>query len=123
MQRFSWALVVWGLLTGCNDEPCDPGQLYRDGLCFPAPADAAMKADGLAEEAGTTGAYGRTCVDDVSHADCQAPAPVCLKPPGQTAGFCSAVACDATPEICPSGWRCVDLASFVPGAPWACVPL
>lgn len=113
--RIGRGFVVWAaaalasLAVGCTeDTPCDPGQEFVGGMCYPA-ADAAVPAGedagAASQEAGGTSAFDRTCA---TSADCIAPADYCAVPPGK----CTATGCETDPAVCPPTWTCFDLTPF-----------
>lgn len=112
------------LVASCQPEDrCDVGYRFSYGQCLPEPG-AAPDAGAASDSGGADGiGFGTPCEDGISHRDCQSPTTsVCLIAPGTTRGVCSQVGCDQAPALCPPGWRCFDLSSFQPGAPFGCVP-
>ena len=129
IRNVSRALLAAALLTaGCaNTATCDPNERFKEGMCFPKPAEAPPSdaaTDGAntpavcTADAALTGEFGRTCT---KHSECGCPAPICAVPPGQTEGFCTQ-ACTNDPSICPSGYRCIDLSAIDPSYPSTCLP-
>ncbi len=82
------------------------------------PSDAqSVRPDAGAPGDGGGSAFGRTCT---TNPDCTAPADYCAVLPGQTQGYCTATGCTENASVCPSGWGCLNLALFTPGAPSIC---
>lgn len=116
------------LTSGCaNTASCDPDERFKEGMCFPKPAEAPPNdaaADGAntpavcSADATLTGEFGKTCA---AHSECGCPAPICAIQPGQTEGFCTRV-CTNDPSVCPSGYRCIDLSAIDPSYPSTCLP-
>lgn len=115
-------------IFGCaNTATCDPDQRFKNGMCFPKAAQAAVTdAGGDAEpgpvtctpDAAPTGQFNRTCT---KHSECGCPAPVCAVPPGQKQGFCTRTCLD-DPAVCPSNFNCIDLSAIDPSYPKTCLP-
>jgi hypothetical protein len=123
-----------GLLAGCtDDDPCDPGQIERYGLCYPAPTDgnggsggssasgmAGAEVGGAAESAAGAGAvdtpFGSDCQDETDSSDCGGDAPVCanLTPLGQSV-YCTQIDCAEGEEhagVCPAGFTCFAVSGY-----------
>jgi hypothetical protein len=115
-MRVRRGLFLLALLTGpaCVSEPCDPGQTYRHGLCYPdVDAQGAPGAD-----AGDPFAhYGDPCADT---SECDAPTDYCALQPGQPTGYCTHTGCLEDESVCPDGWDCLDLSVFNPTLPSIC---
>jgi len=117
-------LFMVAALGACDDQPCDPGQRYSKGICLAgaAPTDGGAGTEGgqapalMCEAGGVT--WGGRCMTD---ADCGCGADSCGKIPGQAVGSCTRTGCKQDPSVCPSGWRCMDLAAFDPMLPSVCV--
>lgn len=124
MQRSAAVLAVCLCLFGCEaDDPCDDGQVYKQGVCVvetDGDKDAGSKKDAGDEptpDAGMGGGseckedqsavLGKSCMED---AECNCAAPYCAKQPGQAMGFCTAY-CQPSPDDCPTGYRCFDLSA------------
>ena len=115
-------LCLW-LLAACEvDDPCDPGQTYMQGLCFPkmtppppGPVDAGAD-DGAASDAGELkDTFGKTCA---SAEDCAGGnATVCAPAPFSSCTQQNCMDGEAHAGACPSGWRCLA----IPSMPSACV--
>ena len=103
-------------LAGCG-EKCDPGYHIEESICY---VDVAAAA-GAAGAAGAPAApscddpsietFGAVCYSD---ADCVCDSDFCAGYPGQ-AGICTLRGCGTDPSICPSGYSCMDLSTFVAG--------
>lgn len=129
-------LLALGLVaTACDSSDCDPGQTYRDGLCYPdpdaAPAEGTADAGTDAADAGTIDAgaadaavdafahYGDVCEET---AECEAPSNYCAIQPGETVGYCTHTGCVEDASVCPDDWSCLDLSVFDPTLPSICTP-
>ena len=130
-----WVLLgAIGLLGGCkDDEPCDPGQIERHGLCYPAPASGAggsagSSASGQAgaglggaeESSAGSGAldtpFGTECQDQEGSSDCGGEAPVCadMTPLGQSV-YCTQIDCaegEANAGVCAAGFTCFAVSGY-----------
>jgi hypothetical protein len=132
---------IWSiaLSTGCEDQ-CDPGWEIKNHECV----RSAAAADGASADAGATGA---DAADDGTQEDaggdggdagsqcttsqlgvacretteCTCDTSFCAANPG-TVGFCTRTGCLQDASVCPSGWSCMDLASFGEGLPSICIP-
>ena len=128
---------------GCSDSRCGGGQVRVDGNCIAYDAYIAAArgassggaSSGGADSGGRSGAdsggastangggpsqeveFGGLCT---AHTDCGGDSNYCATPPGEPA-YCTISGCDATPDICPAGFQCFDLAQFVPGEPFICL--
>lgn len=128
MRRAIHLLVSLAALTvnACQPETrCDKGYVFNDGQCLRAPVMSGSSDAGANDGGGpdVTITFGTPCRDGKNHSDCQsATTSVCLIYPDHEVGQCSAVGCNITPAICPTGWSCFDLSTFQPGAPFGCVP-
>ena len=139
-------LGLCGTNAGCkDDDPCDPGQIEKNGQCYPAPASGGTAsgegggagAGGAADNgeadggvgkaaAGAPGAslntpVGTPCLDTTASSDCGGDAPVCadLSPLGQSV-MCTQLDCaagEANAGACPSGFTCFQ----APGYPSVCI--
>ncbi len=122
------ALAAWAFDACAPFASCDPDQRLQAGLCLPAggspPSADAGTVDGsgppasCSGDAASTGEFGRACT---AQADCSCPAPVCAIQPGAKSGYCTQIACDRSPEVCPAGFRCVDLSVINPSYPFTCL--
>jgi hypothetical protein len=127
-MRISLALL---LVSGCEIEPCDPGQEHQNGLCFPqmAPpnsggasnggASNGLSGAGGAEDCSPSSEFGDACA---TTAECLCPTNYCALPPGQAMGMCTHTGCLEDPSVCPSDFQCQDLSVFDPSLPSICVP-
>ena len=131
-MRSAWLIGCFASLMtiACeDDDPCDPGQVYQDGVCLGAQytssgTSGAAGASGDASTAGSAGApsvgeFGTVCTDAEG---CAEPAPYCAIQLGQTEGFCTMTGCIEQPTVCPGGWDCVDLSVFREDLPAICYP-
>jgi len=127
------ALGLCALAAGCkDDDPCDPGQIVRDGQCYPAPAVGGETGLGGADAGGQPDAasgagsvtvdtpFGSACKDSTDSSDCGGIAPICadLTKLGQSM-MCTQIDCspgEANAGVCPSGFRCFAF----PGYPSVC---
>lgn len=130
------ALAALIAMSGCIDDRCGPKLVYREGVCAPALADAAVPldaealdaeaADGVASDARASDAVaadadvtslGDACKSDL---DCKGLADFCALQPGAT-GYCTITGCDPTKAgSCPAGFYCLDLTIFDPKLPTIC---
>lgn len=113
-------------LAGCwDDDPCDPGQIFEDLVCKPAPAPpgtggapGAGGAPGIDPEPSPDEApWGAACTTD---ADCAGDAAFC---PPAPFNLCTNIECsagEANEGICPSGWICLPAGGGLPTS--ICVP-
>ncbi|MFZ5896561.1 MAG: hypothetical protein ACOY0T_36235 [Myxococcota bacterium] len=122
-----WAFVL-GLAMGCwDDDPCDPDQVFVDGVCRAAPAGGAgMSSTGGQSSVGGAGGnangdgdstWGKACAMPT---DCTGDSPICAPSP---LGYCTNINCsagEANADICPVGWMCFPAGN---GNPSACVRL
>lgn len=101
------------LLLGCrDDDPCDPGQVYKDSNCLPIPTgtggSTAMPGSGGAGGTGSEASqFGKTCA---TADDCGGDAPVCGAP---QLPICTQVLCaagEANEGVCPPAWQCLTVA-------------
>ena len=112
-------LVALACLPGaCKEQtPCDQGQELRNSYCWYVDAAAASDASaaqtseaggeaGPADEEPGPSAFGRPCAVD---GDCAAPASLCAP----QLFYCTALACDLNPTLCPVGWICMDVSAYV----------
>jgi len=125
------SLVAFCSLLGCWDsDPCDPGQVFRAGACFPNTSGAAgSSGSGGAASGGEAGAepaagaaavgtestWRKACTTD---ADCGGDSPLCATSP---LNYCTNINCsegEANAGICPMGWTCFAASN---GNPSACV--
>lgn len=113
-------------VSACGSSDCDPGQTYRDGLCYPDPdaAEVAGAADAGTSDAGAADAaaapfahYGDVCAET---AECQAPSNYCAVQPGEDDGYCTHTGCVEDAAVCPDDWSCLDLSVFDPTLPSLC---
>jgi hypothetical protein len=121
------ALVIGLAGAGCLSEPCDAGQTYRQGLCYPGvdaqPAEGADAGPDAAAGGGSDAAadpfahYGDPCAE---LGECAAPTDFCAVRPGQSIGFCTHTGCVEDSSVCPATWTCLDLSAF--GQPSFCNP-
>jgi hypothetical protein len=112
-----FALVALSLAAAaCDPEhPCERGYHADHGACYLddagiGPGDASSDEDAAAGGGGgeATG-FGKACT---TMADCGGDAPLCG---GAMLPFCTAVDCMADgKDLCPSGWRCLDVSQFSP---------
>ena len=105
------ALAALPILAGCIlDDPCSPGQTFKNYVCIEQPdggpstdgGDGADASDGAGGASGN-GMFGAPCVDSNN---CEPPAPFCAKDPNQPMGVCTATDCDKNPMVCPADWYC-----------------
>jgi hypothetical protein len=141
--------IVLLLLSGCSEDPsCDPGQIERDGACYPsetesaagAPADSGTSpADGTSGSggggqsetprptgsAGSAGSAGEPAKSGFGAAcegdtECtEEEAPYCAISPIDPIGFCTVTGCSTDQSLCPEGWSC-NTAYMAFGAPDFC---
>lgn len=108
-------------LAGCwDDDPCDPGQIFEDRVCKPAPAPPPVEGEGGApavEPEPGAAPWGAACTTD---ADCAGDASFCPPSPFNT---CTAINCspgEANEGICPSDWTCLPAGGGIPTS--VCLP-
>jgi hypothetical protein len=120
-------LMLMLMLSSCDAaDPCDKDQKHEQGVCSPVAVlqtDAAAAEGGAAPDGGAAlqdatmstpcqeeraAVFGKSCASD---ANCNCAAPYCALMPGQTTGLCS-VYCRTSPDDCPDGYMCFDLAVF-----------
>jgi hypothetical protein len=124
------SLLALCSLVGCWDsDPCDPGQVFRGGSCFPdtagssgsggsaAGGEAGATADATAgtSAVGTESTWRKACT---TNDDCGGDSPICATAP---LNYCTNINCsagEANAGICPMGWTCFPASS---GNPSACV--
>ena len=114
--------------TACDSSDCDPGQTYRDGLCYPDPD--AGPAEGSADAGSPDAAAADAAVDAFAHygdaceetAGCEAPSNYCAMQPGEAVGYCTHTGCVEDETVCPGDWSCLDLSVFDPTLPSICTP-
>jgi hypothetical protein len=129
---------IWSIapLTGCEDQ-CDPGWEIKNHECVrSAVADASADAgatgadaadDGTQEDAGDDGDAASQCtasqlgVTCMQNSECTCDTSFCAAQPGMV-GFCTRTGCLQDASVCPTGWSCMDLASFGEGLPSICIP-
>jgi len=122
------SLLALCSLAGCWDsDPCDPGQVFRGGACFPDTAgssgsggvDAGGEAGAAAEPTagapavGTESTWRKACTTD---ADCGGDSPLCATSP---LNYCTNINCspgEANAGICPMGWTCFPASASNPSA-------
>ncbi len=86
----------------------------------PPPATATVEDAGKPGSDASTkppSTFGVACATD---ATCSGVANYCAKMPGQAQGYCTATGCKSNASVCPSGWGCLDISLFQPGAPSIC---
>jgi hypothetical protein len=136
VHRFAFSLVLAAALVSfaCKDEdPCDPGQVERNALCYPADtaggsggsAGSASSSAGAAGEPAAGGApasveaeFGQPCADTAAHSDCGGQAPICAPLP--SGSVCTQIECqdgEANAGACPAEWSCLKVGDN----PSACV--
>jgi len=123
-------------LVGCDiDDKCGSNLVYRDRACMPPLApDAAVAPDtatvvaavdaaatpadseGIAapdtagpppvDTASAGTAFGATCKVNT---DCTGTTTYCAIQPGAPTGYCTAIGCDKTPSLCPTGYTCIQM--------------
>lgn len=110
-------------LAACEDDsPCDPGQVYRNSACYPAPTatggSTGNPGDGAAgETSGETSQFGKSCT---SQDECGGDAPICGAP---QLPMCTQINCaegEANAGACPPDWMCISPGGSTPSA---CVKL
>lgn len=84
---------------------------------FGEPLSTAPPTTPAPDAGAPSGAFGTTCSDDTA---CSGAATYCALQPGGSSGYCTATGCKDNPSVCPSGWGCMDLSRFRPGAPSIC---
>ncbi|HET9934059.1 MAG TPA: hypothetical protein VFQ35_25320 [Polyangiaceae bacterium] len=127
--RIGWAFFVVAALVGCWDnDPCDAGQIFKDGVCFQAPSASggSTSSGGQTGDAGSGGdssgpaqpdSWAKQCTQP---ADCTGNSPICAPAP---LGYCTNINCspgEANEGICPAGWTCFPAGG---GNPSACLKL
>lgn len=138
-HRFSFVASLTLLLASfssfaCKDEdPCDPDQVERDAVCYPADTSggsggssgSSSASAGAAGEPAAGGApasvdaeFGQACSDTALHGDCGGKAPICAPLPAGS--VCTQIECqegEANAGVCPAEWRCLKVGDN----PSACV--
>jgi hypothetical protein len=131
MRTFLLALCF---ATGCDIEPCDPGQTKVWGAsCFPdmppPPPGGGGAPNGEAGGANVAGEGGADCSPSSQFGDacadsseCLCATDYCAIQPGADTGSCTRSGCVEDPSVCPSDFECVDLSALDPSLPSICVP-
>jgi hypothetical protein len=108
-------------LAGCwDDDPCDPGQIFEDTVCKPAPAPPPQEGEGgspATDPEPQESPWGAACTTD---ADCAGDASFCPPSPFNT---CTNIYCGAGEEnegICPADWVCLPAGGGIPTS--VCLP-
>jgi hypothetical protein len=133
---FSFLSLLLAALSGfaCKDEdPCDPDQVERNALCYPADNSGGSSSNGGSSSAaagaagdpgGAGGAapvdaeFGEACSDTEAHSDCGGRAPICAPLPAGS--VCTQIECqdgEANAGACPAEWTCLKVGEN----PSACV--
>lgn len=130
-------LLALFFVTGCEIEPCDPGQTkVWNASCFPdmppsgsggSPSSGGSNGEPGGDANAGAGAsncspssqFGDACTVD---ADCLCPTNYCALPPGQATGSCTHTGCLEDSSVCPADFQCMDLSTFDPSLPSICVP-
>jgi hypothetical protein len=119
-RRVFTLLLAAALAPACESDECDPGQVYADGLCYPAvdaaPADGSTDA-GIDAAGDPFAHYGDVCEET---SECGAPTDYCAIQPGDTVGFCTHTGCVEDETVCPPDCGCLDLGMFDPKLPSIC---
>lgn len=108
-----WSFVALVPFLGAcwETDMCDPGQILKDNVCYPAPPPPPPPKEGGAGE----DTFGKTCS---TQEDCAGGnATICGAP---QLPMCTQINCQAGEEnqgICPSGWTCLT----VPPNPSVCL--
>ena len=123
MSAFRTTLQILSLLGagaalgGCwDDDPCDPGQVFEDGVCRAAPPSEPPPQGGEAGAPGVepgpeTSPWDSPCT---SEADCAGDAVFCPPSPFNT---CTNINCSPGEEnegICPADWTCIPAGGGLP---------
>jgi hypothetical protein len=127
---FLGLLAAWS----CGGDKCDPGYELSNHTCVPAaPSSGGSSSAGESSSDGSAGensdsggnagdgapaggapscstTFGDSCTEA---GNCSCDTNFCAAMPGQT-GFCTHDGCLEDPDVCPDGWSCMDLSSFVP---------
>jgi hypothetical protein len=122
LHLVSWLLALplsAPLMQGCWDsDPCDPGQIVKDNLCYDPPPPPPPKVDAGPLPEGSVppqDTFGKSCS---TQTDCAGGnAPVCGAP---QLPICTQIDCqsgEANQGVCPSGWQCLT----VPPNPSVCL--
>ena len=128
MNQYKLIVVLLVHAVACASEAeCDPDQTLVDGVCIPNAIDSGVADAGSSSDSGAVAGdgggpdFGSPCTDSAGHTDCADPAPYCAVMPGAAEGVCTRDGCLDSPEVCPTGWNCVDLSRFMPGLPSICI--
>jgi hypothetical protein len=129
-EHTAWSWFFWALLgavfsAGCwDDHPCDPGQEFRDGLCFnnPSASGGSSSTGGQSGSGGSGGQVGDSTwgMKCEMPTDCAGDSPICAPAP---LGYCTNINCspgEENADTCPDGWTCFPASN---GNPSACVNL
>ncbi len=124
---FAFSLVVSAV--GCwDDDPCDQGQTFKNGVCLQAPsATGGSTSTGGQTSVGGAGGdsdgeaqpdtWAKQCTQPT---DCTGNSPICAPAP---LGYCTNINCspgESNEGICPDGWTCFPAGG---GNPSACLKL
>jgi hypothetical protein len=90
---------------------------YGEPLSGGGPIDAGFADPDACE--GRPSEFGTPCTRS-NMCRCDA-ASFCAVQPGESEGFCTATGCSADPSVCPEGWSCFDLSTFVDGGTSFCL--
>lgn len=121
------SLLLGILLAACTPpHRCDPGQIDMGYSCY-APPDAGGGSDTGAAQVDVIPPDAVMCTDRYTGfgygcnvpEDCPCGRDFCVIFSGQQ--YCSQTGCDADPSICPSGYSCVDLGTYVAGLKPTCI--
>jgi hypothetical protein len=136
MRPLSTILLCCAALGCVSDATCPPGYELK-GACVPVMAspDSSTPGDGDGDgdddagqdasepvEAGAScavedeypGGFGKPCMDNVEHSDCECDTDYCAIDPftGATVGYCTRTGCAEDADICPADWTCFEVPSL-----------
>jgi hypothetical protein len=117
-------LGVACLLGACwDDDPCDPGQIFEDLVCKPAPVEPPPDGGegGMPSEPGPDASpWGTTCT---SVDDCGGDAAYCDPAAPSPFNVCTQIDCspgEANEGVCPADWTCLPAGVVTPTS--ICLP-
>lgn len=128
IARLRWTALAALSLAGCWDsDPCDQGQVFKDGVCYQATSGSAGSSatGGQANSSAGAGGDASPASDNFGSpceqpSDCVGNSPICAPAP---LGYCTNINCatgEANADVCPASWTCFPASN---GNPSACVKL